>query len=489
MTRYYVDGANGSDSNPGTESQPWQTLGKITTVAGLAGFSAGDEVWVKPGTYTNKLTLAQSGSAGAPIWILGDPRYDSLPVIQSNDTNGILVSGQSHQRFSNFNIITPTVSSDDLFICNNGNGVIIESCILTGATGGNGRGIRCQGTSADFIARRNIVTECVNDGISVANAVTNFLIEYNVVQFIGDATYAGGTGDGITTHDTCTGTARGNYIRRCSNRGFANTHTNGNLVTVEHNVILDCMRFGILMGSGATIGDHDIIGNVVFMTDSLTALGGASFMQGIALTGSATSTATIRLYHNTVINPCNNANHYSYYDNTNDDSSTIISRNNSSIVLAANGRHVRLNDLGTLQYDFDYNSYYPDTGSKFFYDVDGTGATVGVSTNMAGFRTGLGGANESHSITGDPLFVNEALLTPPGAYDWATDVGRWPAGRAAADLFLKSTSPLRNAGETLAGIVGDPQFRDWRGRLRRPVPSMGAFEYYTNSIGLGLAGV
>src|SRR5262249_57275556 len=43
---YYVD-TNGSDSNPGTEEQPFQTLS-----TGVLVLSPGDTLYVKNGTYT-----------------------------------------------------------------------------------------------------------------------------------------------------------------------------------------------------------------------------------------------------------------------------------------------------------------------------------------------------------------------------------------------------------------------------------------------------
>lgn len=64
---YYVDSINGSNSNPGTEARPWQTLQKAHGV-----LTAGQTLLVRAGTYTSTtnyavLAIKTSGAEGAPI--------------------------------------------------------------------------------------------------------------------------------------------------------------------------------------------------------------------------------------------------------------------------------------------------------------------------------------------------------------------------------------------------------------------------------------
>ncbi|HJZ04303.1 MAG TPA: right-handed parallel beta-helix repeat-containing protein [Patescibacteria group bacterium] len=60
---YYVNGANGSDSNPGTSRElPWRTIQKAANT-----MVPGDKVTVLPGTYDQRVQINTSGSAGAPI--------------------------------------------------------------------------------------------------------------------------------------------------------------------------------------------------------------------------------------------------------------------------------------------------------------------------------------------------------------------------------------------------------------------------------------
>jgi hypothetical protein len=91
----------GSDSNSGTESQPWQTIQKAADT-----LVAGDTVCIRAGTYKEQVIPLNSGSAdnyityasypGETVTIDGDsmrlPKYETgLFVVE--DTNYIKVSG------------------------------------------------------------------------------------------------------------------------------------------------------------------------------------------------------------------------------------------------------------------------------------------------------------------------------------------------------------------------------------------------------------
>ena len=80
MATYYIKPAanGGSDSNNGlSPSTAWATVGKALSAS--PGLSAGDIVYVAPGTYRESLSghreyLGNSGTEGNPIQIKGDPR-------------------------------------------------------------------------------------------------------------------------------------------------------------------------------------------------------------------------------------------------------------------------------------------------------------------------------------------------------------------------------------------------------------------------------
>jgi hypothetical protein len=93
-TTYYV-ATNGSNTNPGTITQPFATIQKAHDVA-----VAGDTIYVRGGTYTltNQIILNRSGSSGSRINLWAYPA--ETPVIDginlgSSSTNGIYMPGAS----------------------------------------------------------------------------------------------------------------------------------------------------------------------------------------------------------------------------------------------------------------------------------------------------------------------------------------------------------------------------------------------------------
>ena len=62
---YWV-ASNGQDANAGTQSAPWVTLKKATTVAG-----PGDTVYLRAGTYRETLRPTKSGEPGKPVRFVG----------------------------------------------------------------------------------------------------------------------------------------------------------------------------------------------------------------------------------------------------------------------------------------------------------------------------------------------------------------------------------------------------------------------------------
>jgi hypothetical protein len=61
---YYVDSANGSDSNPGNQAAPWKTIAKVNSTHLMPGQSVG---FARGGVWRETLTPGQSGTAGQPI--------------------------------------------------------------------------------------------------------------------------------------------------------------------------------------------------------------------------------------------------------------------------------------------------------------------------------------------------------------------------------------------------------------------------------------
>jgi len=85
---YYVS-PSGSDSSPGTEAQPWQTIQKAEDT-----LVAGDTVYIRAGTYNERVVPQNSGSAGNYITYSAYPGetviIDGTGITEGND--GVVVS-------------------------------------------------------------------------------------------------------------------------------------------------------------------------------------------------------------------------------------------------------------------------------------------------------------------------------------------------------------------------------------------------------------
>lgn len=137
---YYVT-KTGNDSNAGSQSAPWLTIGKAAGVA-----SAGDTVNIAAGTYSGAVTFSRSGSAGAPITFLGG----GVVVVAGNVTftgNYITLSG-----------ITCSPPAAGVYNAVTLNG---QNCVLTNCTVANyGAAASDQATAIGLSGASNLVVNC-----------------------------------------------------------------------------------------------------------------------------------------------------------------------------------------------------------------------------------------------------------------------------------------------------------------------------------------
>ena len=95
-TTYYVD-PSGSDSNGGSQSSPFQTVGHAASVA-----QAGDTVDVDDGSYPETITLPRSGTISAPITFQSvNPQGAKIDGTGNNTLN---LNGQSYIIINGFEI-------------------------------------------------------------------------------------------------------------------------------------------------------------------------------------------------------------------------------------------------------------------------------------------------------------------------------------------------------------------------------------------------
>ena len=102
QTTYYV-ATDGSDSNPGTQSNPFLTINK-----GYSKLTPGDSAIVMPGTYSSEVKfIGRNGADGNLITIIGSDNSNK-PII----TGGVFMENCSYLRFKSFEITVTRIRGE-----------------------------------------------------------------------------------------------------------------------------------------------------------------------------------------------------------------------------------------------------------------------------------------------------------------------------------------------------------------------------------------
>jgi len=174
---YYVS-TSGNDTNTGTQTAPFKTFAKATSV-----LVPGDVLQVVTGTYLETLNLAASGTAAAPITVIGN---GSVLNMQGINANGITVNG-SYIRVAGFEVTGAT----DFGIFIKGKYVTVENNKVHDAVTINGVGTCGISTSwgsavkvgvggENATIRNNTVYNNCGEGIAVTRGV-NAVVENNTI--------------------------------------------------------------------------------------------------------------------------------------------------------------------------------------------------------------------------------------------------------------------------------------------------------------------
>ncbi len=122
---YYYVATSGDDSNPGTESLPWKTLTKAASMA-----TAGVTVFIKQGTYNERLVLLFSGTAEEPVIFTSYPGETATitgvgmePPTEWYDAGLIWINELSYIKISGLRVVNSVSSGIDV---QNSNYIIIE---------------------------------------------------------------------------------------------------------------------------------------------------------------------------------------------------------------------------------------------------------------------------------------------------------------------------------------------------------------------------
>jgi len=416
---YYV-ATTGSDSNPGTQSQPFRTIQKAANVV-----SAGDTVLVRGGTYSETVTLARSGTVDN--YITFKPFGTESVILEGNRALGNLfvINGTNYLRIKGFTL--QNTSSAPIQV-SSANGIIIE----------------------DNTFNRPSLTDTDTSGaIRLDGGAQNSLIQRNSFYINGGVTNA--------VFGVACWRAGGGHVFR------------NNLVTSSDGSLRDAWGGGPEDEVGYS-QDNDLYNNTIFgaQDDGLQPEGGniniriwgnriESCFLGIAVCPTLRGPAYI--FRNVILNSSSGEYklgddsygriylyHNTYYTSlgadgyfqTNAGLGNIVSRNN--IVQA--GRYVF--EMGGSNLDFDYDTLLTTDATRFIKWTNDI-----KYESLSAFRAATG--QEVHGLQAEAQFVDVA----------------------GGNLTLRSSSPCIDAGVVLAGFNDASSPWPYRGAA----PDIGAYEY------------
>ncbi|MBN2494947.1 MAG: Ig-like domain-containing protein [Deltaproteobacteria bacterium] len=185
-TAFFVDRAHhqASDDNPGSQDEPWLTVSHAAAV-----LEAGQTVYVRAGTYDERVRAGGSGTADGYINYAGYPG-DARPVVRGFD-----VSDRRYLRIIGFEITHDSLEhSHGIVIANGSDHVEVLDNDIHHVRGHAVRWynhqnsyITVRGNEIDMAACPDVAGACEGNGWAVQMAGGHhLLVEYNHAQRVGD---------------------------------------------------------------------------------------------------------------------------------------------------------------------------------------------------------------------------------------------------------------------------------------------------------------
>lgn len=241
QTNQYYVATNGSDSNSGSQSQPWQTISHASSALSLG--ASGTVVHVLPGTYSGCVTTSHSGGPSQRIVYVSDSQYGAK--ISCNAT---------------------------VLWQNNGSYVDIQGFEVTASGSAGCEGIR---SVANFVhVVHNYVHDipaisatCTNGGDAIAfgwngnhGTNTDNIADSNIADAVGLSNGSCPNMHGIYT-STPRDTVINNIVSRACGWGIHIYHDSTSNV-VSNNVVIANLRGGITIGaSDGTVNTNTTVAN------------------------------------------------------------------------------------------------------------------------------------------------------------------------------------------------------------------------------------
>lgn len=464
----------GNNANAGTLVAPWATIQYAASNA-----NAGDTVYVRGGTYSERVNVTKNGTAAAPLIIReypGEvPIIDQTGVTPANGGSALVtLTNRSHVIIQGLTLQNYRTADDNktpigILVSGSGSGVhllgntvrnIEQNNTVLGNFDANAHGILVEGTGTTQLT--NIVIDGnhvydlhlgASEALVLNGNVTNFRVVNNIVH---DCNNIGidligyeGTGPSPAQDRARNGLVAGNVVYNIDSsfnpaydgnlttgggeRSAAGIYVDGgSSIIIEQNIVYAC-NYGVELASEDPAGTTD---QITLRNNLIRHNQQAGLIMGGYNSGRGTTTqcliANNTLYKNDFINPAEPSGQIAlqfYVTNCTFKNNILCppaGRAEMVIHYPVGGASAR--ELGTTNV-FNHNLYYSTTGQPEFQAFH-NGSRRTYSTLAAWQGSGVSGGDVGSS-TGNPLFQ-------------LAD----PHDRSSATAYaLSPTSPAINTGE------------------------------------------
>jgi hypothetical protein len=256
----------GSDTNPGTEAQPWLTIKKAADT-----LVAGDTVYIKAGTYQERVVPNNSGSSGNYITYAaytGDTvNIDGSGISLSLDMDGLfVVENKSYITISGLSIknARPNDNNNGIYVDSSSYIIIENNYIYNTVSSGigiwNSDHITVDGNEVELVCN-NGEQECIT-----VSTTDTFEIKNNHVHHSGPGTIGG---EGIDAKDgSSNGKIYKNHVHHINRLGIYIDSWDKNTYNIEayQNVVYECADDGFTLAaeSGGLLENIKIYNNIAY---------------------------------------------------------------------------------------------------------------------------------------------------------------------------------------------------------------------------------
>jgi Right handed beta helix region/Pel9A-like, right handed beta helix region len=411
---YHVS-PSGSDSGSGTLTSPFKTIQHAANIV-----NPGDTVYVRGGTYYQRVSLTRSGSSAGYITfqnypgetpVLDGTGFGAGYMFAATDVSYLKIIGLTVQNYTGGGIFVQTSTGKASHIEIRNNTVQNQACdgtqtYLNDAISINAWPWQSSNSITDIVIDGNSLSHinnvCANEALTISGEIHRFQITNNTLDAVTDIGidvigqnengYYGRAGEFPTD-----GIISGNEIKNSQTDGAqyaAAIYLDGaQNVTIEKNIVHDNSDIGIDPSTEQTgfTTQNIIIRNNVLWNNGRGIDFGASWRG---------TTAGIRVVHNTTVVTATGKQSCFAMGKGSD----IVGKNNIAYFGSTGTFYMLMHGAvaGTNTQRLDYNAYYPAsrTGLLYWYGTERSGFHKSLSAYQAG--TG----QDANSIVQNPLFTD-----------------------------------------------------------------------------------